>query len=115
MSPPVHITFRGMSRSSAVEAAIEGWVQHLERAYDRIDRCDVWIELPHRHQRRGGMFAVRLVISVPGTEIVVSHDPGRRAAHDDLYLALADAFLAARRRLHDHARVRRGDVKAHAA
>lgn len=115
MSIPVEITFRGMSPSLAVEAAVERWMGRLEHVDDQIQRCSVWIELPHRHQRRGARFDVRIVLAIPGREITVAQDPGRSESHDDVYLAIADAFLAARRQLQDHAQIRRGNVKTHAA
>jgi ribosomal subunit interface protein len=103
MQAPLEITFRGMPPSPAVEATIARWADRLTRFYDRIVSCRVWVDLPHRHRRRGSLFQVRLAIAVPGTEIVVAHDEG----HPDVYLALADAFLAAKRQLQDHAQRRR--------
>jgi hypothetical protein len=54
-----------------------------------------------------GAMAVR---SVPGDEIVVSHTAN---AHEQVDVAVRDAFDAARRQLQDHARKQRGDVKLH--
>ena len=45
--------------------------------------------------------------------IAVSRDPGIDHAHEDVYVALAHAFRAARRQLQDYARLRRGDIKLH--
>ena len=109
MQVPLEITFRGMSSSPAVEEAVGRWVERLTHAFDRIMNCHVWIELPHRHQRQGAEFSIRIALAVPGREIAV-HQDGK----DDVYVALADAFLAARRQLQDHARISRGDVKLHA-
>ena len=45
---------------------------------------------------------------MPGREIVVTRD------HDeDVYVALRDAFDAAKRQLEDYARKIRGDIKSH--
>ncbi|HTR50374.1 MAG TPA: HPF/RaiA family ribosome-associated protein [Kofleriaceae bacterium] len=114
MLRPVHITFRGMSPSPSVEQAVHGWVARLEHSYGRIQSCAVVIELPHRHQRHGNAFHVHVDVRVPGREIAVSREPGR-GAHWDVYIAVADAFRAARRQLVDHARIRRGEVKRHVA
>lgn len=111
MQIPVEVTFRGMAPSPAVEAAATSWAQRLGRFHQRIQSCRVWVELPHRHRRHGDRFQVKLVVAIPGDEIVVAHEHG----HADPYLALADAFIAARRQLHDRARIRRGDIKHHAA
>jgi hypothetical protein len=104
---PLDITFRGMTPSPFVEAAIRRSVDRLESLYGRVQRCAVVLELPHLHHRRGNRFHVRIDIAVPGREIVVSHD-SPHGDHDNAYAALADAFRAARRRLADHAQVRRG-------
>ncbi|HET9622438.1 MAG TPA: HPF/RaiA family ribosome-associated protein [Kofleriaceae bacterium] len=111
MQNPVEITFRGMAPSPAVEAAVTSWAERLGRFHPRIQHCRVWVELPHHHRRHGDRFQVKLVVSIPGDEIVVAHEHG----HADVYLALADAFIAARRQLHDHACIRRGEIKHHHA
>jgi ribosome-associated translation inhibitor RaiA len=114
MSVPVEITFRSIPPSPAVEAAITRWVAKLEHAYARIARCSVVVEIPHRRQRQGNAFRVAIQLAVPGETITVAREPGFDPAHEDLYVAIGDAFRAARRRLQDYARIRRGEVKLHA-
>ncbi|MGH7789184.1 MAG: hypothetical protein ACRERC_20105 [Candidatus Binatia bacterium] len=46
-------------------------------------------------------------------ELVVTREPTEHHAHEDLYVAIRDAFDAAQRRPEDHARRQRGAVKAH--
>jgi cold shock CspA family protein/ribosome-associated translation inhibitor RaiA len=104
MQIPVDITFKEMAKSDALEARVREWVDKLERVYDRIVRCEVMIETPHRHHRNGRQFHVRVRLTVPGGEIVASHDPGPDEAHEDAYVALRDAFTAAKRQLQDHVR-----------
>lgn len=113
MQIPVDITFRELDKSEALEARVRDWVSKLERVYDRIVRCEVMIETPHRHHRTGRQFHVRIRMTVPGGEIVTSHDPGPDEAHEDAYVALRDAFLAAKRQLEDHVRktYKRGDAR----
>jgi hypothetical protein len=57
---------------------------------------------------------VRIEVGVPGKHIVVGRAPGDHLEHVDAHLALRDAFRVARRLLHEHAEVARGDVKSHA-
>ncbi|MBS1118216.1 MAG: cold-shock protein DNA-binding protein [Deltaproteobacteria bacterium] len=114
MQAPVVVTFRSMDRSPAVEQWIESSVEQLVQSFRAIERCSVVIEIPHRHQRQGQTFHVRIELTVPDRVITVSRDPGLDQAHEDVYVALADAFRAARRQLQDHAHIRRGDVKLHA-
>jgi ribosome-associated translation inhibitor RaiA/cold shock CspA family protein len=112
MRIPIEITFRDMEPSPAVEAKIRAWVDRLETAFDGIVRCDVVVSAPHRRHRKGVQFSVRVMLTVPGEEIVVSHDPGVNEAHADVYVAVRDAFHAARRQLEDYVRRNlRGDVK----
>jgi ribosome-associated translation inhibitor RaiA len=67
------------------------------------------LEAPHRHKHQGKLFSVRLDVTVPGKEIVANHEQ-----HEDMYVALRNAFNAARRQLDAHASIQRGDVKNHA-
>ena len=114
MQAPVDITFRGMETSLAAESSVQRWVDRLEHMYGRILSCSVVIEVPHRHQRHGRTFHVRLSLAVPNHDIEVSQDPGDEGAHEDLYVAISDAFRAARRQLQDFSAIQRGDIKLHA-
>jgi ribosome-associated translation inhibitor RaiA len=109
MQVTLETTFHGMAPSAFVEAAVATWLERLDHMFERIQHCRVRIDLPHRH-RRGLPFQVTLTLAIPGSDSVVVH--GERA---DVYLAIADAFLAARRRLQHLAQIRRGEVKRHAA
>ena len=112
MEMPVEIAFRGMKRRPAVESFVREWVEKLEAVYDRIKRCDVVVEAPHRRHRRGNGYRVRVTMSVPGGQLVVSRAPGPDEAHQDIRVAVRDAFHAARRQLEDHVRRHlRRDVK----
>ena len=111
MQNPVEITFRGMEPSESVERFVRAWADKLDHVFERIERCEVVIEAPHRH-RHGQPFRVRIALAIPGPDIVVNRDPAADGPHEDVYVALRDAFRAARRQLEDRARVMRGDVKS---
>ena len=113
MQVPLQITFRHMDSSPALEARIRQRAQELEHFFDRITSCHVTVEAGHRHHR-GNIFEVRIDLIVPGAEIVVGRDSGMNHAHEDAHVAVRDAFDALRRRLEDHVRHDRGDVKLHA-
>ena len=128
---PVATTFRHMPPSPAVAARIEAEAQKLLRYYTGILRCHVVIVAPHRHHRLGRQYQMHIEITVPGGELVISHEPPARVRltavphlqkrdeiegpHKDLYVVIREVFDAARRRLEDHARRERGDVKRHEA
>jgi ribosome-associated translation inhibitor RaiA len=106
MRIPTEITFHGIDHSAAVESAVERWVSRIEHMYDRITTCRVNITQPHKRHRHGSEFNVSIVLEVPGNEIAATH-----IRHEDVYVAVADAFRAARRQLSDRIDVRRGFVK----
>ncbi len=115
MEMPLVVTFRQMPASPAVEARIEELVAELEHYSERIISCRVTVEQDDRHKSQGNLFRVRIDLGVPGKEIVVSHEGPRNHAHEDVMVAVRDAFHAAKRQLEDHVRVKRGDVKRHGA
>lgn len=111
MPVPLQVTFRDMTSTSAIDELIRTWVAKLEHVYDRIERCHVLVERPHQHHRQGQRIHVRITLAVPGPDVVVSHDHSLDSGHEDMYVAIRDAFHAARRKLEDHARRLRQDVK----
>ena len=113
MPIPLQVTFRNMPASAAVRARILAQAEKLERLHGRMMSCRVVVRAPHRHQRKGKLYHVSIDAKVPGTEIAVNRDPGEHHAHQDVYVAIRDAFNALARRLEDTARERRGDIKAH--
>lgn len=115
MPIPLQISFRNMDPSPAVEERIRKKAAKLERFNDRIIGCTVVVEAPHRHHHKGKLYNVRVDISVPGKDVVVDHAKPIDHAHEDVYVAIRDAFDAAARRLEDQARKMRGSVKSHAA
>jgi len=104
MSIPLQVTFRDMESTVGLERAVSHWVDRLGRIYDRIERCEVVIERPHQHQRRGQHVRVRIALAVPGNDLVISREPGEDGAHENAYVAIRDAFRAARRRLQERVR-----------
>jgi len=92
-----------MDPSPALESFARRWAAKLANIYDRIERCEVVIERPHQSQHQGQRVHVRVTLAVPGPDIVASDDPDLDAEHEDAYVAVRDAFRAARRQLVAHA------------
>lgn len=113
MTIPLQITFQNMDPSPAIEASVRKRAQRLERFSDRIVSCKVVVESPHRHQHHGRIYNIGIELSVPGRDIQVTRSPGKDHAHEDVYVAIRDAFNAAARQLEDHTRRLRADVKTH--
>lgn len=70
--------------------------------------------IPAHHRHQGFLYDFTIDITLPGEEIAIRHAHPAAHAHEDPYLALRDAFRAARRRLEDYERKRRHDVKRRA-
>jgi ribosomal subunit interface protein len=108
MQIPLQITIRDIEPSEALETHIRSKAEKLNEFFGHIMSCRVVVEVPHKHHQQGKQFNVRIDIGVPGNEIVVNRD------HDeDVYVALRDAFDAAKRQLEDYADKIRGDIKTH--
>jgi ribosomal subunit interface protein len=108
METPLQIKVHNIPASESYESVIREKVDKLASVYDRITHCRVVIDAPHRHRTHGFLYTVRIHLTVPNGEVVVKREP-----NEDLYVAIRDAFNAAKRQLQDFARRQRGDVKVH--
>jgi ribosomal subunit interface protein len=109
MQVPLQITVRDVPHSEALEGRIRDNADRLARFHSRITSCRVTVEEAAKHQHQGRLFAVHVEVRVPGRDGVVS----RRHQHEDVYVALRDAFASVARQLEDVVREQRGDVKVH--
>ena len=109
MTRPVQVAFRNMAASPELEQEARARAAWLETFYAGIVGCRVLIEIPHRHQTKGRSVHVRVELSLPGEDVVVTHD----RVHSDAVVAIHEAFDLARRRVEDYSCRQRGDVKAH--
>lgn len=111
---PLQITFQGLPSSPAVEDRIRREVERLERYFDRLVGVIVRVEVPHQSQRKGGLYEVGVEMRVPGgPPLVVGRPRHDEHAHEDVMVAVRDAFARAKRILQDHAQKLRADVKTH--
>jgi ribosomal subunit interface protein len=105
---PLQITAQGIELSEGIREAIAEKADRLDKFYDRIMRCKVVVEEPKRHPHEGKLYSVRIIMTVPGGEIVT-----RRVRNADILVAIRDSFQTARRKLEEFARAQRGEVKIH--
>ncbi len=75
--------------------------------------CRVVVQAPHKHHHQGNLFHVRIDLTVPDEELVVSRERHDQQSHEDAYVVIRDAFNALQRQLEDYVRRRRGEVKIH--
>lgn len=113
MQLPLQITFRNLDHSDAIEAKVREKAAKLERFANKITSCRVVVEAPHQHHHKGVLYQVKIDITLPGKEIVVTQNSDQNHAHEDVYVAMRDAFNAAQRQLEDYLRKRRQDIKTH--
>jgi hypothetical protein len=114
MQTPVEIDFQGMRGRPEVQASIEHHVAELERRYGRVTACRVVLKGPGGHHRTGGLYEVNIRLALPNgreVNVVCTAQADERLA--DLSFAINDAFKHARRRLQDHVRRLRRQVKQH--
>lgn len=109
MQVPLRVTIRDIPDSAAIEAKIEKKIAKLQQICQQIIGCHVMVEVPQKHKHQGKLFSARIDLTVPHKEIVVT-----RVVNEDLYVAIRDAFSAARRQLESHIRKQRQEVKNHA-
>lgn len=118
----IQVTFRNMTAIADVRKTIESRIQKLESVCKPILSCRVTVEAPANHHRKGDPFHVRIDTTLTDGRIVIKHSEAMYTGKRDsdttserkcLMLAVRGAFSAARRKLQDHARLRRADVKTH--
>jgi ribosomal subunit interface protein len=109
MQIPLQIVVQNIPRSDALEARIRESAGKLEQFHPRITSCRVAIDELDRHHHQGRQFRVKVEVRAPGHEEAVS----TLHHHEDVYVALRDAFDSARRQLEEMVREGRGEVKVH--
>ncbi|HET7879492.1 MAG TPA: HPF/RaiA family ribosome-associated protein [Acetobacteraceae bacterium] len=115
MASDVRISFRGMDASPSVESQVRRKAAELQLLSDRVTTCRVTMEAAHRRHHQGKIYHVHIDLALPGGNIVVSREPGQDHAHEDLHVAVRDAFEAARRQLQEHIHRNTGQTKRHEA
>jgi ribosome-associated translation inhibitor RaiA len=116
MQVPLQLTFRNMDPDAVVEAEVREKAAKLEEFCNRITACHVTVEAPHRHHRQGGVYHVRIHLSLPAhRDVIVNQEPEIDRCHEELQVALRDAFKAARRQLQDATQRLQGTVQVNAA
>jgi ribosomal subunit interface protein len=105
---PVQITVRDIPHSAAIESHIRKKAEKLNQFYQRINSCRIVLTIPQKHKHNGKLFAIHIDLKVPGKELVVN-----KQTHEDVYVAIRDAFNALIRQLETYARKKKGHVKTH--
>lgn len=99
MISDTQVVFRNIDHSPAVEEAVYKRLEKLERYCDEIQSLRVILEAPHNNHHKGKVYHVGVEAMVPNHDIVVTHDQHDKHSHEDIYVAIRDAFNAVERRL----------------
>ena len=99
-----------MKHSAALEDAIQERIARLERRHPQLISCRTVLGHAARHKQQGKEFVVRLDIKAPGAEIAINRDHS-----EDPFVAVRDAFDAARRKLNTLSRRKSGAATRRAA
>jgi len=112
MRVELSISYEHMKRIDDLDTRIREYVDQLEQRFGRIISCRVVVQGPHKHHRRGTHYQARIYLHVPRGEIAVTHEAPLNKAHEDVFVAVHDAFRAARRKLEERVRQHTGRSRA---
>ncbi len=100
MQTPLEIEFNGVEKSDALEAKITEKFNKLSRHFSRMTSGRVVVAKPHRHSKGANPFLIKIEVGVPGQPpVLISSARDDDREHEDIQIALRDAFDAAKRRL----------------
>lgn len=111
MQQDPELVFHNVDRSDAVEQKIRERLERLERYADEIISARVVVDCPHRHKRTGNLYQVGIEVGLPGEDVHVHRNSDDDHSHEDVYVAIRDAFDAAERQLKRRTETRRGDSR----
>lgn len=110
METSLQIAWEHIEPSDFLKGRIEREVAGLERTFGRITSCKVHVEGRSHRQHKGGLYALRVRLLLPGgVEVEASRNPPQDHAHEDAYVAVRDVFDALRRQLRERVRERRDE------
>ena len=95
---PCQITFGGMTATEAPRVEVRAWLERLGALTATMTGGRVLIDVldQGRSERR---YQVRMELSMPRGVVVVGLDHPSNRAHEDVYVAIRNAFRGARREL----------------
>lgn len=100
MSSEIQIVFHNMEQTDAISGAVRKRIEKLERLCGRRSmKGRVVLDSPHNNHHKGRVYSVSLEMHTPHKEIRVNQEQHDNRAHEDLYVAIRDAFDAAERQL----------------
>lgn len=99
MSNEFQIVFHNIDQSDAITEAVQKRVDKLRRYCSDIIGGRVVLDSPHNNHHKGKVYSVALELQTPNKPVMVTQEQHDNHAHEDLYVAIRDAFNAAERQL----------------
>ena len=99
MSNEIQIVFHNIDQSEAIIDNVNKHISKLQRYKNDIIGGRVVLDSPHNNQTKGKVYVVTVELHTPSKEVVVKQDQHDKHSHEDLYVAIRDAFNAAERQL----------------
>lgn len=92
----VQTTIRSISSTSAIDYYIDKHFNKLKRAYGKINKCRVVIDLAKNNTYKDKRYSVCIDITLPGKELVSKKEA------PNIYIAIRNGFLALEQLLKKH-------------
>jgi len=99
MTNEFQVVFHNIDQTSAINDAVQKRINKLERYCGQIIAGRVVLDSPHNNHHKGKVYFVGLEIHTPSKEVRVNQEQHDNHAHEDLYVAIRDAFNVAERQL----------------
>jgi hypothetical protein len=100
---PCQIAFGGMLASEPPRVEVHAWLDRLGALTAPMTAGQVLIEAVDRG-RKPQHYRVRMDLTLPTGVVVIDYDHPNNGPHEDVYVAIRNAFRAARRQLEAHYR-----------
>jgi ribosomal subunit interface protein len=99
MTNEFQIVYHNIDQTDAITDAVQKRISKLERFCDQIITGRVVLDSPHNNHHKGKVYSVGVEIHTPVKEVRVNQEQHDNHAHEDLYIAIRDAFDVAERQL----------------
>ncbi len=100
---PYDIVYRDFPESEAITTTISKYIEKIEKfGRNQIVSCHVVVAAPHRHHHKGKIYHIQIRMHVGNKDIIVDHEREQDHSHEEINVAIRDAFSAAERQLKDY-------------
>ena len=99
MSNEFQVVFHNIDQSDALNESVQKRIEKLRRFSSDIIGGRVVLDSPHNNLHKGKVYSVAIEIHTATKPVVVTQEQHDNHAHEDLYVAIRDAFNAAERQL----------------